>query len=213
MEKKNIPSNYDSQVDVGSRLFLEYDQDTLIRKFGLEADEQWIWLTYLNIPCRISRADGSIEEMENGVWTKCRNYSTVMTVYDLLCHHKGATAPALHHRWCTVGSFVVTGVQDTGTFTKKYAALFDGRLEQLKAACQVLGGSFEKGLIRADLTCRFQVTPFFPVLLQFWEGDDEFPPKLQLMWDANAMAFLHFETTFFLQGDLFERLKKAMEKE
>ena len=43
-----------------------------------------------------------------------------------------------------------------------------------------------------------------------WEGDDEFPPKLQMMWDRNAISFLHFETTFYLQGDLIERLTKLL---
>lgn len=208
--KKEIPSNYDLQVDIGRKIFMEYDQTLLIRKFSLRADESWIYLTYLNTPCRICRADGRIEELTDGRWTECRNYSTVMTIYDLLCYHKGTTAPALFHQWCTVGTFVVTGVTDAGTFTKKTAALFDGHLEELKAACTKLGGTMEKRLAGADITCRIPVTHFFPVLLQFWEGDDEFPPKLQLMWDRNTDSFLHFETTFYLQGDLIERLRRNM---
>ena len=39
--------NYDLQVDVGKRIFLEYDQEVLIRKFRLEADERWIYLNYM----------------------------------------------------------------------------------------------------------------------------------------------------------------------
>ena len=207
-EKKSIPDNYDKQVDIGRNIFMEYDQALLIRKFGLEADEWWIYLTYLNTPCRISRTTGQIDELLGGVWTECRNFSAVMTIYDLLCHHRGAAAPVLRNEWCTVGSFIVTGVQNTVTFTKKYAALFDGRLEELKAACIQLGGTLEKPVAGADVTCRIPVTPFFPVLLQFWEGDDEFPPKLMLLWDRNAMHFLHFETTFYLQGDLAQRLMR-----
>ena len=207
-EKKTISSNYDLQVDIGRRIFLEFDQERIIRKFGLEADDAWIYLTYLNIPCRISRGDGRIEELAEEVWTECRNFGTVMTVYDLLCHHKGAYAPQLSGQWCTVGSFVVTGVTDAGVFSKKAAAFFDGRAEELKQACLRLGGTPEKRMAGADVTCRIPVTPFLPVLLRFWEGDEEFPPKLQLMWDKNAMKFLHFETTFYLQGDLLERLSR-----
>ena len=96
------------------------------------------------------------------------------------------------------------------TFTKKAAALFDGHLSELKTACEKLGGIPEKRMAGADITCRIPVTHFFPVLLQFWEGDDEFPPKLQLMWDRNAISFLHFETTFYLQCDLFERLQRIL---
>ena len=204
--------NYDLQVDIGKGIFLEYDQELLIRKFHLEANEQYLYLTYLNTPCRIDRSDGGIEEYIQGVWKACRSYSTVMTIYDLLCYHKGEIAPALSGQWCAVGNFVVTGVTNTETFTKKYAAKFDGNLEELKAAAQSLGGVLLEPMAGADLTCKFQAMPFFPVLLQFWEGDDEFPPKLILLWDRNTDQFMHFETTFYLQGDLLERLWNNMKK-
>lgn len=206
---KNIKSNYDLQVDIAREIFLGYDQELLINKFSLRADDGWIFLAYLNIPCRISRQDGHIEEYD-GQWRECRSFSTVMTIYDLLCYHQGPAVPALSGQWCTAGTFVVTGVTDTETFTKKFAALFDGRTEQLKAACRMLGGVIQPSMAGADVTCRFSVTPFFPVLLQFWAGDEEFPPKLLLLWDRNADRFLHFETTFYLQGDLLERLKQRL---
>ncbi len=199
-------NNYDLQVDIGKQIFLKYDRELLIRKFRLEADGRYLYLTYLNTPCRISRSDGGIEECIQGEWTECRSYSTVMTVYDLLCYHRGETAPMLSGQWCAVGNFVVTGVTNTETFTKEYAAKLDGRLEDLKAACEKLGGVPMERVAGADLTCKFQVTPFFPVLLQFWQGDDEFTPKLMLLWDRNTDQFMHFETTFYLQGDLLERL-------
>ncbi|MBR2048579.1 MAG: DUF3786 domain-containing protein [Oscillospiraceae bacterium] len=208
---KKPTSNYDLQVDIAKGIFLSYDQSLLIRKFALPADELWIYLDYLNTPTRISRTDGRVEESLQGQWKECRSFGTVMSVYDLLCYHRGTTPPALSGQWCTVGNFVVTGVTNTETFTKKFAALFDGRLEQLKSACTVLGGSILPRMAGADLTCRIPVTAFFPVLLQFWEGDEEFPPKLMLLWDRHADKFLHFETTFYLQGDLLERLKAAME--
>ena len=209
---KKAASNYDLQVDIAKRIFLEYDQELLIRKFRLEADELWICLTYLNTPCRISRNDGSVEEYIQNQWKECRSFSTVMTIYDLLCYHRGTTAPELAGQWCAVGTFVVTGVTETDTFTKKYAAIFDCRTEALKAACESLGGVLQPCMAGADVTCLIPVTPFFPVLLQFWEGDEEFPPKLMLLWDRNTDKFLHFETTFYLQGDLLERLKCRMEE-
>lgn len=209
---KKSASNYDLQVDIGKRIFLEYDQEMLIRKFHLDADDRHIYLNYINTPCRINRADGGVEEYIKGAWKECRSFSTVMTIYDLLCYHRGETAPTLAGQWCAVGTFVVTGVTETDTFTKKYAAMFDGHTEELKAACESLGGVLLERMAGADVTCLIPVTPFFPVLLQFWEGDDEFPPKLMLLWDRNTDKFLHFETTFYFQGDLMERLKSRMEE-
>lgn len=204
--------NYDLQVDIAKQIFLKYDQELLIRKFHLEADGQYLYLTYLNTQCRISRSDGGIDEHIKGAWQECRCYSTVMTIYDLLCYHKGEATPALSGQWCTVGNFVVTGVTNTETFTKKYAAKLDGHLEELKAAVQKIGGVLQERMAGADVTCKFQVTPFFPVLLQFWEGDDEFEPKLMLLWDRSTDKILHFETTFYLQGDLLERLWKHIKR-
>lgn len=198
--------NYALQVDIAKGIFLKYDQQRIIRKFSLEADEDYIYITYLHTPCRICRRTGAVGEYGREGWQECRNFSTVMTLYDLLCHHKGEHAPVLLGQWCAVGSFVVTGVTQTDTFTRKYAKRFDGRLAELKAACAQLGGILRQPMAGADLTCEFPVTPYFPVLLQFWEGDEDFPPKLLLLWDRNTESFLHFETTFYLQGDLLDRL-------
>ena len=77
--------------------------------------------------------------------------------------------------------------------------------------CELTGGKIQPKMAGADLTYLFQVTDFFPVLLQFWDGDEEFPPKMLILWDENTDRFMHFETTFYLQGDLLERLKSCME--
>lgn len=204
--------NYDLQVDIGKRIFLEYDQQMMIRKFCLDADGQYIYLTYLHTPCRIHRDTGCIEENVCNQWLECRDFSTVMTIYDLLCYHKGEVPPQLFGQWCAVGTFVVTGVTQTDTFTGKYAKLFDGRLDTVKAACEVLGGELQPSMAGANVTCLFPVTPFFSVLLQFWESDEEFPPKLLLLWDRNTLSFIHYETTFYLQGDLLSRLKGCLEE-
>lgn len=207
---RNLTSNYDLQIDIGKKIFLEYDQDVLIQKFQLKADDLWIYLDYLNTPYRINRKNGDIEEYLQDEWKECRTFVTVMTIYDLLCYHQGENAPTLFGQWCAVGAFVVTGVKDTGTFTKKYADLFDGHITELKEACKSMGGVILPRMAGADVTCRIEVTPFFPVLLQFWESDEEFPPKILIMWDRNTDKYLHFETTFYLQGDILERLKDHM---
>lgn len=213
MEVKKKRSNYDLQVDMARKIFMEYDQELLIRKFQLQADEQWIFLQYLNTPCRISRRDGRVEEELHGCgFSECRSYDTVMTIYDLLCYSKGEDVPVLFQKWHTINSLSVGRSPEAGGFTKAYAKVFQKHKKELKAACESLGGVVQTPMARADLTCLIPVTSFFPVMLQFWEGDDEFEPQLVLLWDENYSSFLHFETTFYLQGDLLERLKKRLER-
>ena len=204
---KHPQSNYERQVDIGKHIFLGYDQHTLIHKFQLQADDLWIYLSYLNTPYRISRTHGDIEEYHNSAWKTCREYTTVMTIYDLLCFPQGKDAPALLGQWCTLGTFSVVGGPSADTFVSKYAHLFNRHIPELKAACKALGGEFQPRLAGADVTCKINATSFLPVLLQFWEGDEEFSPRLVLMWDRNADQFLRFETMFYLQGDLLTRLK------
>ena len=118
-------SNYDLQVDIAKRIFMEYDHEQLIRKFGLEADVNWMYLTYLNTPCRISRKDGGIEELFDDRWQECRSYDTVMTIYDILCYHKGEAAPIRSGQWCTVGNFIVTGITQADGFARKYPLAYN----------------------------------------------------------------------------------------
>ncbi len=100
MEKEKKTSNYDLQVDIAKKIFMEYDQELLIHKFHLLADETWIYMKYLNTPYRISRTDGTIEACQNNNrWLECRSYDTVMTIYDLLCYAKNETAPTLCGEW------------------------------------------------------------------------------------------------------------------
>lgn len=213
MESDKITSNYDRQVDIGRRIFMEYDQDKIIRRYELLADEHWIYLDYLDASYRISRENGKIEEQQKeNCWKECRSYDTVMTIYDLLCYAKGDTAPVLYGAWQTLGNFAVGSSPGTGAFTKKYAKQFRNSAEKLKAACKKLGGIMQKPMARADVTCLIPVTSFFSVLLQFWDGDEEFDPELVLLWDKNSNQFLHFETMFYLQGDLLDRIKNKLEE-
>ena len=52
--------------------------------------------------------------------------------------------------------------------------------------------------------------PFFEELriaVQFWHGDDEFAPRLCVLWDANADQYLRYETMYYAIGLLKSRLR------
>ena len=58
----------------------------------------------------------------------------------------------------------------------------------------------------ADVCSKIPILPFFPVIFQFWEGDEEFAPKIMILWDRKALDFMHFETLYYVIGLLLQRL-------
>ncbi len=207
-----MASNYDKQVDIGKSYFLKYDQEKLAVKFHLEMDEQYLYLTYIGTPCRIERATGTVYEKNEEVYTECRSYETVMTIYDMLCHSSEPELPPFGGKWTLVANFAAAGASPSADiFSQKYADYFSGKVEELKQSCIRLGGQIKPRLAGADVTAEIPAFPFFPVLIQFWDADDEFPAQIKIMWDDQTMRYLNFETTYYLQGDLLERLKMIAE--
>ena len=43
-----MENNYEKQVLISRKLFMEYDQNQMIKKFNLEHEDQYLYLTYQN---------------------------------------------------------------------------------------------------------------------------------------------------------------------
>ena len=83
------------------------------------------------------------------------------------------------------------------------ARAFNHRTEVLRAACERLGGT--PGTV-GDVSYTIPLFGFFPVTLQFWDGDEEFDPVLKLMWDRRTLDFMRYETTYYAADHLLQRL-------
>ena len=207
-----MASNYEKQVDIGRQYFLKYNPEELAAKFHLVIDDEYLYIRYLDTDYRIDRKTAAVEgKAENG-YVECREYTIVMTIYDMLCHGTEKELPALTGEWKLIGNFAAAGSSpDANVFAQKYADAFNGKVDALKTACEAMGGEIQSRLAGADVTAQIPAFPFFPVLFQFWEGDDEFAPQIRLLWDSQTMKFLNFETTYYLQGDLLDRLAKLLQ--
>ena len=74
---ENRQSNYDQVIENWRLKFLEMDQEALIRKFQLEADEEFLYIIYFSKRFRIDRKNGFITE--DG---KSPGFDTVMNIYN-----------------------------------------------------------------------------------------------------------------------------------
>lgn len=205
-----MESNYDKTVRVAQGLFLEYDQEEMAAKYGLEHDEDYLYLTFIADRYRISRQSGAVEVLTPSGPESCTDYDIVMSLYDALCYPEGT--PQLAYEWCQLNSLQATmSSPGTDTFTQKTANAFAGKVERLRQACQLLGGTEPAISAGADVYCQFDVFPFFPLQFRFWDADDEFPAQIRLLWDRNALQFMHFETLYYVMGALLNKLKSVFQ--
>ncbi len=205
-------SNYDKQLEIAREIFLRYDQDKMIEKLPIEYDEEFLYLPMLDQVYRISRKNGAAEVTKAAdfrtpeeVWSSAKSYETVMTLYDVLGYSKKPLK--LSGEWCHVGTFQVAGTPSPDTLYRSYAELFTNKTDTLNEACRGIGGIHREVPASADACYEFALFPFFPVVFEFWDGDEEFDAKIQVLWDRNALNYLHYETLYYAMFHLLERLK------
>ena len=76
MRIEKHPSNYEQVIETWRMKFLEMDQEKLIRKFHLEADEKALYIVYFSRKLRIDRRTGVITDQGERP-----GFDTVMNIY------------------------------------------------------------------------------------------------------------------------------------
>ena len=206
-----MESNYAKQAEMARELFLKYEQDEMIEKFHLEHDEDYLYLLFIGDKYRILRETGAVEreDADAGQYVSCSDFNVVMTIYDVLCYSK--ETPELAHEWCPLHGLQITmSSPSADKFNQKYANAFAGKIDRLQEICRSLGGIQPEISAGADVCWQFNLFEFFPLQFRFWDEDDEFPAKIQLLWDRNSLKFMHFETLYYAMGHLMNRLLALM---
>ncbi len=112
---------------------------------------------------------------------------------------------------CSMGDLpdgVVRGTKFAATSAKELTAfLLDKDEEDVRRRCLSLGGSFTES--KADLSVIFPFLPRFPVYLNIWFADDEFPPSAAILMDSSAGHYLSIEDTVAVAEVVIEALMNA----
>lgn len=205
MQRENRPSNYEKMRDAAAAAFLRYDQEKMIRKFSLSHDENALYVEFVARLYRVDRQTGVVTWDDAQTRHKA-DYNAAMTIYDVLCDAQEDCC--LAHEWVNVAS--LSAIQG-GTLSKGGNLFLDtgkdftGRTGALACACRALGGKpAEKG----DVAYELALFPFLPLLLRFWDADEDFPASLQLLVDRNTLCYLHYETLMFALTHLLSRLRQ-----
>ncbi len=203
MERTN---NYLIQAGQARDRFLTYDQDALIRKFSLETDKDYLYVTMLHELYRIHRRAGDIQRLRGGNWLDANSFHEVLTLLDLLCDSREDRF--LSGRWKNMTSFGLMFHQNLLENAKDpWAEKFQEHPEAFRRACEALGGiPFPNG----DIAYIIELFDHLPIAIQLWLGDDEFPANLRFLWDENAAMYIRYETMHYAKGLLLTRIAEEM---
>lgn len=196
--------NYARSQDAARLLFLKWDQEAIIARGRLAADEESIRLNFLGQPFRIHRATGAVE---NCAANRPANFSESLSIYDYLCRTEPLPLLTGRYRGTNALKHVPQSSPSATSLHQRWADRFQQCLPQLRAALAEVGAApFPQG----DAACVFPVFDALPAVFQFWEGDEEFPPPVRFLWDENTPDCLKFETLYYVMGCFLERVAEVI---
>ena len=191
---ENRQSNSDQVIENWRLKFLEMDQEELIRKFQLEADEEFLYIIYFSKRFRIDRKNGFITE--DG---KSPGFDTVMNIYNTFYYsaaHPVASGNLVAFR--QVKRVYPFEAAYRRTIIFRLQELFAGKTEELRKACEVLGGTL---LPQGDVGYVLPVFPFLNIAVLFWDKDEEFEAQANMLFDSEITEFMHEENVVCVAAD------------
>ena len=205
-------SNYEITKRRVQKDFLKYDQEKMIQKFALKADENYLYITFIGHSYRICRKSGYLEWSEDNFVTCVEgDFNEALTIYDLLCDSKENCHAA--------NDFInLNSLSTLQSSSKKLGdglfhgedKIFDHKEELFGNVCEKLGG-IKAG--KGDVAYELPLFDFLPCRIQFWNSDDEFDAQLQIFVDKNVLKFIRYETVWYAVSHLMKRLTEEMENQ
>lgn len=191
-------SNYVKVMEKWRQDFMGWDQEALCKKVGIDTyDAKTIRLSYFGIPHEIDRSTGKITCPGKPGYEPV--FDEVMAIYNFLYYAKEGAKNS--GEWVHFRDVKSAGIFENAferQVLQPFAKRFAGRPGDLKAAGDRMGFL---PLSYGDVS--FQVPAFFciPLRVIFWDGDEEFPAKINLLYDRNVTMFTHPESVVMLGAE------------
>ena len=200
--------NYAIQAAQAKQRFLGYDQQKLIRKLKLNADDLYLYPVLLGSTYRLSRTNGDLERLAGDTWVDANTFAEIMTILDLVCDSREDRF--LVHRWKNMPDFGLMFHRSLLEDARDpWAERFNADPESLRRACLAMGGT---PLPQGDVAYAIELFDSLSIGIQLWLGDEEFPPSLRFLWDENALMYIRYETMYYARGLLLQRLAEKSER-
>ncbi len=134
--------------------------------------------------------------------------SISILIYNHLCM---PDPPPPSGEWVTFSSIPASHAKDkawAGHVEEVISRRFEGKVGELKQACELSGGSAVAVTGSHDAAYAFRFFPHYPVLLLFYDAvpDENFPAQCKLLLDKTAPRYLDIESIVVLGEEFAERL-------
>ncbi len=206
MEQKS--SNYEILKEKWKKDFTGWDHEAMCRKLRFPVcTEEEIRLPYFGKRFRISRKTGDARQEGR---EEEPSFNTYMAIFHLLYY--SSETPENSGEWIPFRNVKKAGVFEAA-YEKQvllpFAEAFSGELEDFIKAGEELG--FQK-LSFGDASFLAPAFPCIPIQVIFWDGDEEFPARINLLFDRNITEFTHPETVVLLAEECMRYFLEAAGK-
>ena len=204
MDKKKQTDNYELVNENWRKLFLQMNHEELARRFRLRIDAGALYITFYCKEYRIDRLSGVVTDAE--VPGRAISFDVNMSILNLFHYSRpGASVCGRFVPFREVKGAAPFAPAFAKSVASGLAAPFNGRLDSLRKACAALNG---EEVPQGDAGYVIRAFDFMPVMLLFWDGDDEFDAQANLLFDADITNFIHEETVCCIAGALMQRLQE-----
>ncbi len=202
------PQNFTRRIAALRESLARKDAYILVQNTGttyesVDQNQGRFHLSYWHKPVYLEYPDGVAFDAEK------REALTPIHQALLLYYFNTANGVKLSSKWVSFselpeGRFYVQAFQGyTGEVLAHYFKDDKGRFE---AAAQRLHG---ERMQLGSLAFMFQILPLVPLLVIFWQGDEDFPSKYQILFDASARHYLPLDGYAILGSMLTQKLIHA----
>jgi len=212
-----MESNYDKAKTKVEAKFAELDTDSLAKKWNLDTDEKYIYISIFLCDYRIEKATGRVEakyqekykelikERKELLSWKEGTYDETFTIFDLLTFSEDKPFPK--GEYCRLNS--LHGISKfsapmDGKMCNELLELTKGSKGKLKKLCEAVGGTPHG---KGDYSALLVLFQDLKVQITLWEADEEFPAQMYLMWDENMLKYIKFETIWYLAAMVLTQLE------
>ncbi len=191
-------SNYTKVAEKWRRDFTGWDHEAICRKLHItDYNKEEICIPYFGVPHRIDRKTGVITRMTAPDYRL--EFDECMMIYNLFFYMKEGAENS--GEWVNFRDVKSAGVFDRAFQNQvlvPFAKAFEGRLSDFKRIGEKLGFQL---LSYGDAGFQAQVFPCLPVRVIFWDGDEEFPAKVTILYDKNITEFVHPESVVMVGSE------------